>query len=158
MSLGLVIVGCGAHARKIWRYAELMGIGVRAFVDDSPEATSPSSEIPCVRPADASEFPPEQPFLVAIGRPDARRFHYEKYLRLGWTPTVLIHPSASVAVDAFIGLGTVVCANAVVDSRSVIGIACIVGIGVLVDHDCVVGDYSHLKPGEVLLPYSRVPH
>jgi UDP-3-O-[3-hydroxymyristoyl] glucosamine N-acyltransferase len=158
MSLGLVIIGSGAHASKIWRYAELMGLEVQAFVDDDPAATSPSIEIPCLRPIDASKFPPGQPFLVAIGRPDARKFHYEKYMNLGWTPYILIHPSASVAVDAHIGLGTVVCANAVVDSRSVIGVACIVGIGVLIDHDCVVGDYSHLKPGRVLLPYTRVSY
>lgn len=158
MSVGLVIIGSGAHARKVWRYAELLGLEVRAFVDENPAATSPATEIPCVRPIDVAEFPPGQPFLVAIGSAHARRLHYEKYLSQGWTPVVLIHPSASVAVDAHIGLGSVVCANAVVDCRSVIGVACIVGIGVPVDHDCVVGDYSHLKPGTVLLPYTRIPH
>lgn len=158
MSAGIVIIGAGAHARKLWLYAKLTGLKVRAFVDENPSATSPAPEIPCLHPNDVAELAAGQPFLVAIGNPGARKMHYEKYLSQGWTPIALIHPSASVAEDANVGPGSVVCANAVVDSRSVIGAACIVGIGVLVDHDCVVGDYSHLAPGTVLLPYTRVPH
>lgn len=157
MSAGIVIIGAGAHAHKIWLYAKLVGLKVRAFVDENPAATSPAPEISCLHPDDVAEFTAGQPFLVAIGNPVARKVHVEKYLRQGWTPITLIHPSASVAVDASVGPGSIVCANAVVDSRSVIGIACIVGIGVLVDHDCVVGDYSHLAPGTVLLPYTRFP-
>jgi UDP-3-O-[3-hydroxymyristoyl] glucosamine N-acyltransferase len=102
-------------------------------------------------------FAAGQRFIVAIGNPTARKLQYEKYLGLGWTPIVLIHPSAYVAQDVKVGPGSVVCANAVVESGSVIGVACIIGIGVPVDHDCVIEDYSHLTPGTVLLPSTRFP-
>lgn len=157
MSVGIVLIGTGAHAHKLWLYARLVGLHVRAFVDESPGASSPAPGIPCLVPMEAAKFPAWQRFLVAIGNASARRIHHEKYVSQGWTPIVLIHPTAYVAVDAQVGLGSVVCANAVVESRSVIGVACIVGIGVPVDHDCVVGDYSHLTLGTVLLPYSRFP-
>lgn len=157
MSTEIVIIGAGAHARKLWLYTKLTGLKVRAFVDDNPAAISPSPDISCLHPDAVLDFAAGQPFLVAIGNPAARKMRYEKYLGLGWTPIVLIHPSAYVAQDAKVGPGSVVCANAVVESGSVIGVACIIGIGVPVDHDCVVGDYSHLTPGTVLLPSTRFP-
>lgn len=153
----IVIIGAGAHARKLWLYTKLTGLKVRTFVDDNPIAVSPAPDVVCLHPDDVLDFAAGQPFLVAIGNPAARKIHYEKYLGLGWKPMVLIHPSAYVAQDAKVGLGSVVCANSVVESGSIIGVACIIGIGVQVDHDCVIGDYSYLMPGAVLLPSTRFP-
>jgi acetyltransferase EpsM len=157
MSAEIIIIGAGAHARKIWLYAKLIGIKVRAFVDDNPVAVSPSSNIPCLHSDELSDYWARQLFVVAIGNPVARKIQYEKYLNYGWTPIVIIHPLAYVAEDAKVGPGSVVCANAVVESGSLIGTACIIGIGVFVDHDCVVADYAHLTPGTVMLPSTRFP-
>lgn len=150
MNAEVVIMGTGAHARKLWLYTELMGLKVRAFIDDDFEAISPSPNIPCLHSNDLVDFPVGQLFLVAIGNPAVRKVFQEKFLNKGWIPIVLIHPSAYVAKDASIGLGSVVCANAVVETGSIIGGATIIDIGVLVDHDCIVGDFCHLKPGCIL--------
>jgi acetyltransferase EpsM len=158
MNDGIVIVGAGAHARKLWLYARLMGLRVRAFVDENPAAVSPSAEIPCLHPDQVADLAAGQPFIVAIGNPVARRKFQEKFQSRGWVPLVLVHPSAYVAEDARVGAGSVICAQAVVETGSVVGAGCIVDIGVSVDHDCSVGEYCHLTTGSVLPPYARVLH
>lgn len=158
MSDEIVIVGAGAHARKLWLYARLMGLRVRAFVDESPAAVSPSTEIPCVHPDQLADLAAGQFFIVAIGNPAARKKFQEKLQSRGWVPMVLVHPSAYVAEDARVGPGSVVCAQAVVETGAVVGAGCIVDIGVSVDHDCSVEEYCHLTAGSVLPPYTRVFH
>jgi acetyltransferase EpsM len=158
MNDGIVIVGAGAHARKLWLYTRLLRLRVRAFVDENPAAVSPSAEIPCLHPDQVADFAAGQPFIVAIGNPVARRKFQEQLQSRGWEPMVLVHPSAYVAEDAQIGGGSVVCAQAVVETGAVVGAGCIVDIGVTVDHDCSVGDYCHLTTGSVLPPYTRVFH
>lgn len=156
MNTGIVIVGVGAHARKLWLYTQLIGMKVAAFVDDNPGAASPSPDIPCLHANDVADFAAGQPFFVAIGNPVVRKKLSEKYQARGWIPIVLIHPSAYVAKDALVGLGVVVCANAVVETGSVIGTGTIVDVGAIVDHDCAVGEYCHLAPGSVLPSYTLV--
>lgn len=158
MSDEIVIVGAGAHARKLWLYARLMGLRVRAFVDESPAAVSPSTDIPCVHPDQLADLAAGQSFIVAIGNPAARKKFQEKLQSRGWVPMVLVHPSAYVAEDARVGPGSVVCAQAVVETGAVVGAGCIVDIGVSVDHDCSVEEYCHLTAGSVLPPYTRVFH
>lgn len=158
MNDGIVIIGAGAHARKLWLYAKLLGLDVRAFVDENSEAVSPSTAIHCLRPNQLADLAAGQPFIVAIGNPVARKKLQEEFQYRGWVPMTLVHPSAYVAVDARVGIGSVICAHAVVETGAIIGTGCIVDIGVSVDHDCTVGEYCHLTAGSVLPPYTRVFH
>lgn len=156
MNNGLVIVGAGAHARKIWHYATSLGLQVMAFVDDNLRAISPSPSIPCLSVQAASRFGDGQRFVVGIGNAAVRRRLQESFESKGWLPISLIHPTAYVALDAAIGTGCVVCAQAVVETGSVIGAGTIVDVGSIVDHDCVVGEYCHLKAGYLLQSYTSV--
>lgn len=156
MKAEIVIIGAGAHARKLWLYTQLIGLKVTSFVDDNPRAVSPSPDIPCLLATDAADFTAGQLFFVAVGNAIFRKELLEKYQARGWVPVTLIHPSSYVAKDAFIGLGAVVCANAVVETGSVIGVGTIVDVGAIVDHDCSVGEYCHLTPGSVLPSHTLV--
>jgi acetyltransferase EpsM len=64
---------------------------------------------------------------------------------LEWATAV--HPRATVAVDALIGLGTVVAAGAVVNPGARVGRHCIINTGATVDHECILGDAVHVGPG-----------
>lgn len=156
MNNGLVIIGAGEHARKIWHYATSLGLSVSAFVDDNPQATSPIFSIPCLTVQNANSFGSGQRYVVAIGKATVRRRLQEEFESKGWLPTSLIHPTAYVAPDAAIGTGCVICAQAVVETGSVIGVGTIVDVGSIVDHDCVVGAYCHLKAGFVLQSHTSV--
>lgn len=157
MNEGIIIFGVGAHARKLWLYARLLGLSVRAFVDENPTAVSPSAEIPCLQLDKVVDLAAGQPFIVAIGSSEVRRKLQEQFQSRGWVPIVMVHPSSYVAEDAKIGAGSVVCAQAVVETGSVVGVGCIVDVGVTVDHDCSIGDYYHLISC-VLPPFTKVFH
>lgn len=152
----LVIVGTGAHARKIYHYATALRLRVEAFLDDNPSATSLSPTIPC-RPLNTIDSTTARSkFIVAIGDPRVRQTYQERLVKIGWLPIILVHPTAYVAPDAKIGPGVVICAQAVVETGSSIGAGTIIDVGAIVDHDSIVGDYCHLKAGTVLLPRAHL--
>lgn len=69
---------------------------------------------------------------------------------------VLIHPSAIVAPDVVIGIGTVIMAGAVIQPGTRIGKHCIINTGATVDHDCVIEDYAHIAPGAHLCGHVHI--
>jgi hypothetical protein len=152
----LVIVGAGAHARKLWHYAIALGETVCAFVDDNPQAVSPSPNVPCMSVQEARQFGHGQRFVVAIGNAIVRKRMLKSFEEKGWVVVTLIHPSAYVAPDAHIEVGTVVCAHAIVETGAYIGIGSIVDVGAIVDHGSIVGAYNHIRPGSVLQPDTRI--
>ena len=92
--------------------------------------------------------------IIAVG--DNRSRKREAESRPDARFTYLIHPSATVASSALIGMGTVIMAGAVVQARAVIGQHCIVNTGATVDHDCMLADFVHVAPGAHLCGTVRV--
>lgn len=86
-------------------------------------------------------------YFVAVGDNKARMREVEQ--RQGSFAT-LIHPSATVSASSVIGSGTVIMAGSVIQARTRIGKHCIVNSQAVVDHDCVIGDFSHIAPGSTL--------
>ena len=92
--------------------------------------------------------------IIAVGNNRDRAREVAE--RTGTTYTYLVHPSASVASSALIGMGTVIMAGAVVQARASIGLHCIINTGATVDHDCVLEDFVHIAPGANLCGSVRV--
>ena len=82
-----------------------------------------------------------------FGEGTAHRRVYEKARAMGVVFPWLAHPSAVVAPSARLGSGTVVCAQAVVNTAAELGENVIVNTAASVDHHCVVGAHAHLAPG-----------
>jgi len=85
--------------------------------------------------------------ILAIGDNHARRRLWQKLEGLGYELARAIHPSAQIAKEVSIGPGTVIMANAVVNSGARIGENVIINTGATIDHDCVIEDYVHISPG-----------
>ena len=86
-------------------------------------------------------------FVIAIGSNAVRKKIAETY-RVNWVR--LIHPSAQIALQTAIGVGTVVMAGAVVNTCDEVGKHCIVNTGAVVEHDNHLEDYVHVSPRAVL--------
>ena len=56
------------------------------------------------------------------------------------------HPSTVIAKTAQIGLGTFLAAQSIIAPDVKIGIHCVINHAAVVDHDCLVGDYTHIAP------------
>ncbi|HPT87176.1 MAG TPA: NeuD/PglB/VioB family sugar acetyltransferase [Bacillota bacterium] len=71
-------------------------------------------------------------------------------MAIGFELPVIKAVSAVVADDVQIGAGTVLFERAVVNARTRLGEGVIINTGAVVEHDCVVGDFTHLAPASVL--------
>ena len=83
--------------------------------------------------------------IIAVGNNRDRKKEAEA--RRGAHFTYLIHPSATVASSALIGMGTVIMAGAVVQAQAQIGEHVIVNTNATCDHDSIIHDFAHISPG-----------
>lgn len=152
----LVLWGAGGHGKVVLdialalhRWTEIV------FVDDAyaagagvymnhPMGPRPADDLPVLRAAGFSEF------VVTMGNNADRSECFAKAIAYGFTPATLIHPSAAVSPSASVDGGSVVMAMAAINAQAIVGRNCIVNTGAIVEHDCAVGDHSHIAPGAVL--------
>ncbi len=85
--------------------------------------------------------------FLAFGNNDARLILGEHIKSMGFGLVVAIHPSAVVASDVFINPGTMIAAGAVINPGCQIGENVIINTSSSVDHECTLGDGSHVSPG-----------
>lgn len=85
--------------------------------------------------------------FLAFGNNDARLALGAYIKSIGFSLAVVIHPSAVIASDIFINPGTMVAAGAVINPGCQIGENVIINTLSSVDHECILGDGSHVSPG-----------
>ncbi len=85
-----------------------------------------------------------------LGRGTVRNRLYAQLKEIGFIVPAVIDPTAIIASDAAIGAGTFVGKRTVVNAAAKIGEMVILNTGSIVEHDCVVGAFSHVAVGAVL--------
>ncbi len=91
--------------------------------------------------------------LVTIGQiksPSIRIRLFEYAKSLGFILPAVISPRAYVSKHVFIGEGTIVMHDALINSRATIGCNCIINTKALVEHDAVVEDYCHISTAAII--------
>lgn len=131
----LLLFGTGGHARvvadAIARRGEHEVVGI---VDEAGNETY----------RDRIEEAGAEGAVIALGDTRIRRKLSEEVSpRLPLV--VVVHPRAHVA--GVLGEGTVVMAGAVLNPGAVVGRGVIVNTSASVDHDCRIGDFTHICPG-----------
>ncbi|CAL66952.1 acetyltransferase [Christiangramia forsetii] len=87
----------------------------------------------------------KRPSVIAIGNNIIRRNITEKFENAFCE--ALVHKSAVLSTNIFIGDGSVIMPNAVINSSAKIGVHCILNTGSIVEHDVVINDFVHISPG-----------
>ncbi len=85
--------------------------------------------------------------IIAVGNCTARLSLAAKARELGLQLATAIHPSAVLATDVTIGLGSVIAAGAVINPGATLGENVIVNTSASVDHHCRIDDGAHIAPG-----------
>lgn len=151
--LNLLILGAGSHGHNVQETAEKLGIFRKIrFLDETvvgedildafENSKAYLSEYPCA--------------FVAIGDNKRRRELAERLRREGFMLPHIIHPDATVSKNAVIGEGTIVMAQATVNACT-IGEMCIIASNALVSFGAIVGDYSHIDCGGMVMKDADVP-
>ncbi|MGV2908554.1 NeuD/PglB/VioB family sugar acetyltransferase [Achromobacter sp. AGC25] len=146
----LVVVGAGGHGRAVAEAAELDGSWSEiVFVDDNYPGQSTSGSWKIVgHPSQLGSLTgPGDAVIVAIGNQAARERLMLAQEALGIPFATVIHPRAYVSPYATVGVGCAIMAGAIVGTAARLGRGVIVNANATVDHDAVVGDFSHLGVG-----------
>ena len=144
----IAIMGASGHCKVVAEIALENGYDNIVFVDLNPTIDMLGEYPVADEDTDLENFiNDEYDFIVGIGDAKIRRKVQEKLIAKGANIVTLIHPSAVIAYDASIGLGSVVMAGAVVNPGTKIGTGCIINTSSSVDHDNTIGDYVHISVG-----------
>lgn len=85
-----------------------------------------------------------------LGKGYIREKIYENLKEIGYTLPVIKDPSAVVSSSASIGEGTFIGKGAIVNAQTHIGRMAIINSMALVEHECVLEDFSHIAVAAVL--------
>jgi acetyltransferase EpsM len=153
MTLPIVIVGAGGHARVVADIVRLCSrYSIVGYLDEvNPERRGTAwngaailgglEEIGRLRSSCVNTA------FVAVGDCDGRLRIAERLVAAGFELPVLCHPSAIAANDVSIGAGTVLAAGAIVNPGARVGANVIVNTSATVDHDCAIADGVHIAVG-----------
>ncbi|PKI25871.1 acetyltransferase [Pseudomonas monteilii] len=154
----LAILGASGHGKVIADTAEECGWNKIVFFDDAWPSLQSNGHWSVDGDSQGliqrlSEF---NGVLVAIGNNRARQARLMELAAAGASLVNLIHPRATVSRYAYLGLGTVVFAGAVVNAGVHAEGGAIINTASSVDHDCYLGKAVHLSPGARLAGGVRV--
>ena len=137
----IIIIGAGGHGRVVSETAKLNGYEEIDFLDDADNQTAVG------KVADFIKYIGDSDFIVAIGNNAVRMKIQSDLIEKGANVVSLVHPNAIISESVSIEKGTVVMAGAVINAGAVIGNGVIINTCASVDHDCVIGDFSHISVG-----------
>jgi sugar O-acyltransferase (sialic acid O-acetyltransferase NeuD family) len=153
------VIGGGGHAKVV--IATLLaagGIEVAGILDDDPRRRGDRvlgvAIVGDTSPDTLARHKVESA-VIAIGSNPARAAVAE---RCGGSLTwrSVVHPRAYLAPGVTVGEGTVVFAGAIVQPDTVVGRHAILNTACSVDHDSLLGDFTHVAPGARLAGGVRV--
>lgn len=162
MSLPVIVIGAGGHARVLIEALRLCSTPILGIVDaDIEKRDANLSGVPVIGNDDEIlKYRPDEVALVnAVGsvkRTERRQEIFDRFKEAGYIFAVVIHPSAVIASDAVIEEGVQIMAGAIVQPGCVIGRNTIINTKASADHDCSIGCDVHLAPGVTLSGNVRI--
>lgn len=137
----ITVIGTGSHAAAICDSIRQLGeYQVEGLLSETIPVGEKSCGLPVIGNPNSKEWLHLMSF-IAIGDNEMR----ERFSQLGYQFINVVHPSAQIG--KVMCCGTFFGANSFVGSGARVGNFCIVNTGVILEHDCSVGDFSHLAPG-----------
>lgn len=155
----IVIVGYGGHAKSVADCIKRIGL---YQIEGYTDLEEHSSEFKYLGTDDNLQSIFDSGVKKAVvgvgylGKGELRQQLYAKLKEIGFELPVIIDPSAIVSDTAIIGEGTVVGKCAVVNAEARIGRMTILNTMSLVEHECIVEDFSHIAVGTVLCGQVKV--
>lgn len=145
----VIIIGASGHGKVVADIINRSGDIVMGFLDDNNNLSAKFINYPILGCVDDYTNYVNYKFVIAIGNADIREKITRKMCGVTWYTG--IHPNAVISdLDTFIGEGTVVMPNAVVNPGTIIGKHCIINSGAIVEHDNTIEDFVHISVGAKL--------
>ncbi|WP_211197195.1 acetyltransferase [Pseudoalteromonas arctica] len=154
MTNKLAVVGASGHGKVIADIAEQLGFIVNFYDDAYPSKTyiehwpihGTCADLIALN--NTSTTPND--VVVAIGNNNIRQQKIQLLQQNNFNLITLIHPAAVISQYVTIAQGSVVFAGAIINAFANIGIGCIVNTSAIIEHDCAIGDFTHICPNTAL--------
>ena len=155
MNKNVIIMGAGGHSKVIADIIVKSQDNVLGFLDDNIPINTviiKEKKLKVLGKIEDSIKIKEQnndiEFVIGIGNNKTRKDIAENYPDLNYYTA--IHPSSQIALDVKIEDGTVIMANACINTSTTIGKHCIINTGAIIEHDNIIEDYVHISPNATL--------
>jgi sugar O-acyltransferase (sialic acid O-acetyltransferase NeuD family) len=150
------LYGAGGISKIIYEILLSMGKRVKGVFDDDPP-NAKFRDLP-VRPGigllGKDKFPPlDAPVVISVGN-NARRAEIARLLNSHYGTA--IHTSVLVSPTAEVSPGTIILHGSIVQSGTRLGSHVLINTAASIDHDCSLGDYSHVSPHGTLCGHVEV--
>lgn len=150
----LILIGGGGHCRSVIDVAESVGYNVIGVLDVPEEVGNSVLGYKVIgTDDDIPKYVGDVVFMITVGfvqNPNIRVKLFNKVKEVGGKFATIVASTAYVSRYAFIGEGTIVMHNAVVNSNVEIGTNCIINTFSNIEHDAIVGDQSHISTGAMV--------
>jgi sugar O-acyltransferase (sialic acid O-acetyltransferase NeuD family) len=149
----IIVLGAGGHARVLIDALQQLGTNIMGITD--PDKTlwgQTFMDVDILGPDEKIfDIHPERILLVnALGSTQstkARQKLFETWQQRGYTFATIVHLKSVLASSVTLAEGVQVLAGAVINPYTTVGMNTIVNTGVVLEHDCIIGDHVHLAPG-----------
>jgi len=153
--LPVIIIGGGGHAKVVADVLKLNNYPIVGIVDcNGPEGLK-IKDIPYLGTDDAVfQYLPQSILLAngvgSIGSTERRESVFNFFQGKDYHFVKVVHPSSVIAADVIMGEGVQVMAGAVIQPGSILGCNVVINTRASVDHDCNIGNHTHIAPGAIL--------
>lgn len=153
----IIIIGCGGHAKSICdSILSKMEYSVAGFVDRTMNGKFTYCDKYCIGCDEElpdifrSGITNAAIGIGFLGNSNVRNILYNEIKKIGFHLPIIIDKSAIISCNAMVGEGTFIGKNVVVNTEVNIGKMAILNTGCLIDHECKIGDFSHVAVGACL--------
>jgi sugar O-acyltransferase (sialic acid O-acetyltransferase NeuD family) len=148
----IVLVGYSSHALVAAEALMLSGYPLLGYLEKEKNRLNPLNlnYLGFEREESVLQDLLDYSFFPAIGDNRIRKEIILFLQSKGATWVNAIHPDSRVSKLASVDEASLVCLGACVNPFAKIGKGVILNTGCIVEHECIVGDYSHVAPGAVL--------
>lgn len=156
------VIGAGGHAKVVIDILLKMGRTPAGITDADPVRIGEKIlGVPVIGNDQLIyEFEPSGINLVlgigAIKPNSPRKKICSSFIANGYSFPAIIHPSAIIGHEVIIEAGAQIMSGVVIHPGARIGSGAIINFGACIDHDCVIGSYTHIAPGVTLSGNTRI--
>jgi sugar O-acyltransferase (sialic acid O-acetyltransferase NeuD family) len=152
---GVLLVGCGGHARFVLSILKSNGCEVAGLIDledafDSAEVIMNVSVVGCRSALPEFRSQGFEEVVIAVGDNAMRKTLYNEVTELGFKLPCVIHASAIVDKSVLMGVGNIIGPNVIIGAEVKIGLNNIINSAATVEHQSVIGSHCHVALSSVI--------
>ena len=146
----VAIVGYSGHAFVIIDILLSAGRLVTAYCDQEAKEFNPYHLEYLGKESDVINKLKKFDFFACVGHNGIQEKIHTNLCQYLGNPINAIHPSAVISSSVKMGDGIMIAANATLNPLVEIGRGVICNTSTSIDHECIIGDFTHIAPGAVL--------